>query len=572
MKNWRFLLLLALVPLLALMSSCSSDDSTTPEEEDTTAPIVTQVDPQQDDTNVPVGEGVTITFSEDMDPATANGNVLLSNGTITGFDWLDARTLGIGHTAWPEGTEITVTVQTGLTDEAGNDLAAAFAWSFWTTTTDVILQNTLPDDGATNVPLNSTVFLQFSEPMNGATLPGAISVTSPDKAMHAYTLDGNDESWTLTLDADLPASTPITVTVTTDALDEDGDPLATETSFSFTTGVAVDTTPPNLIAVEPADGSSIPTDTSYIRLIFDEPVDDDSLEPSMISGQLMFSMANQESPGVWSDNHTVFTVDLNAPLIPGAILAATFDSYADMYGNVNSTTIEWEVTVAGTADFFPVVDTYTMLYFGTWTDEPTKASGELFAATMYETKTDGEFWRWGFEGADMAHKSEEFPFVDYDRLKLTGSAVQFLGFHEEDDPVGKAETMDITFTPPVDLLRMPMVESSWSGTSTFSPVPVEGPTQVEYTITVHPGVFNIEHPGFHAKEDDTPPIVWLDCVKMTMEYELTDGVDIYEEGEDTIWYCPGVGPVRKMSLSTHDSDSYFTTLDLFMAGLEADFD
>ena len=44
MKNWRFLLLLALVPLLTLMSSCSSDDGTTPEEDDTTAPIVTQVD------------------------------------------------------------------------------------------------------------------------------------------------------------------------------------------------------------------------------------------------------------------------------------------------------------------------------------------------------------------------------------------------------------------------------------------------------------------------------------------------------------------------------------------------
>lgn len=570
MKNWRFLLLLTLVPLLTLMSSCSSDDGTTPEE-DTTAPIVTQVAPQQDETDVAVGEDVTITFSEDMDPTTATDNITLSEGTINGFNWTNAHTLEISHSDWTEGTEVTVTVGTDVTDTSGNGLETAFAWSFWTTTTDVILQNTLPDDGATDVPLNVTVFLQFSELMNGATLPGAISVTSPDKTTHAYTLGGEDADWTLTLDADLPASTLITVTVTTDALDIDGDPLAAETGFSFTTGDAIDTTPPNLISIEPTDGSIIPTDTSYLRLTFDEPVSDESLEPSMVSGQLVLSLADQENAGVWSDNHTVFTVDLSTPLIPGAVLAMTFDSYADMYGNVNNTNIEWEVTVAGTAEFFPVVDTYIMYYFGAWTDEPAKTSGEVRAITKYEVKTGGEFWRWNIEDAYKSAKMEEIPFEDYDRLKLTSSAVQFLGFHEEDDPVGKTEITDITFTPPIDLLRLPLVASSWSGTSTFSPVPVEGPTQVEYTITIHPGAFDIEHPGMGDEEDDSPPMFWLDCVKMTLEFEVSDGVDIYEEGEDTIWYCPGVGPVRKMSLSTHESDTYFTTLDLVWAGLEADF-
>jgi len=570
MKNWRFLLLLTLVPLIVVMSSCSSDDGTTPEE-DTTAPIFTQVNQHQDETGIAVNEVVTITFSEDMDPATAAGNITLSPGTITDLDWPNAHTLEIEHTDWAEGIKVTVTIGTDLTDEAGNNLAAAFAWFFWTTTTDVILQNTLPRDTDVNVPLNTQIFLEFSYAMNGATLPGAISVTSPDKTTHAYTLEGEYEDWTLTLDADLPGSTPITVTITTDAQAVGGEPLAAEASFGFRTGVTVDTTPPQLLDIEPESGLPIPTDTSYLRLTFDEPVDDDSLQPSMISGQLMLSMANQGNPGVWTDNHKVFTVGLNPPLTPGAVLAVTFDSFADMYGNVNNTTVEWEVTVAGTADYFPVIDTYIMYYYGTWTDEPAKSSGELRAVTKYEVKTGGEFWRYDIEDAYMSPKTDEIPFADYDRLKLTSTAVQFLGFHEEDDPGGKAEDTDITFNPPIDVLRLPLVASSWNGTSTFSPVPPMGPTQVEYTITVHPGVFDIESPSMDSKEDDSPPMFWLDCVKVTMEFEINDGVDLYEEGEDTLWYCPGVGPVRKMSLSTHGSDTDFTALDLVWAGLEADF-
>ncbi|MBU1495108.1 MAG: Ig-like domain-containing protein, partial [Actinobacteria bacterium] len=175
MKHWRILTLFALLPLLAMLASCSSDDTTTPDE-DTDAPVVVQVDPNQDETDVAVGEDVTIVFNEDMDPATADGNVTLSHGTITDLDWLDDKTLEVAHGDWPEGTEVTVTVGTGLADVAGNALAQAFAWSFWTWTNDVILQNTLPENGATGVPINTQVWLGFSRAMNGATLPGAITV------------------------------------------------------------------------------------------------------------------------------------------------------------------------------------------------------------------------------------------------------------------------------------------------------------------------------------------------------------------------------------------------------------
>ncbi len=562
MKNWRILTLLAMLALLTALASCS-DDPTTPAE-DTEAPLVITVVPNQNVTDVAVGEDVTVTFNENMDPASDDGNVTLSHSTINDFTWTDARTLVIDHSDWPEGTQVTVTLGTGLTDWAGNGLEEPFAWQFWTFTNDVLLQNTLPIDGAVDVPLNTQVWLEFSANMDGATLPGAITVTSPDKVEHAYTLDGDYESWTLTFDADLPASTLITVTITTAAEDLFDNPLAADTDFSFTTGDAADTTPPQLLSVEPASGTTIPASTSYIRMTFDEPVDDDSLQPSVVSGQFMLSMPDPDNVGVWSENHTVLTVGLAPPLTPGAVFYVEFDDFADMHGNVNTDGFTWEVNVEGTPDFMPVTDSFMMFYVGYWESFPVKDMGGLQVITKYEVKTGGEFWRWQADYYDYPRKYLEFDFYDYDRFKTTTSAIQFLGFHEGDPP-GKEN--DVTFNPPADWLKLPVTTQSWNGTSTFSPVPEDGPTQVAYGAEILSGVTDLEGPTMDDKQTDTT-IFWMACRTLVVDYTLSDGMETYVTGTDSIWFCPGVGPVRKVTESVEGGESYSTTLDLYWAGLE----
>ncbi|MFH1845372.1 MAG: Ig-like domain-containing protein, partial [bacterium] len=154
------LFILASYPFLT-SSSCESDP-TGPGNGDTDAPFVVQVSPIQNDTDVAVDATVTITFNEAMAAGSAAGHVTVSPGPVGALTWSDNKTLQVAHTNWPTGTQVTVTAGTGLTDAAGNGLAAAFAWSFWTATDAVILQNTMPVNGATGVPINSTVWLQFS--------------------------------------------------------------------------------------------------------------------------------------------------------------------------------------------------------------------------------------------------------------------------------------------------------------------------------------------------------------------------------------------------------------------------
>ena len=423
-----------------------------------------------------------------------------------------------------------------------------------------------PDDDATGVPINTTVWLQFSQDMDSGTLPGAITVTSPDKVDHAYTLDmlESDSECVLTFTDDLPASTLITVAVSTDAESSGGTPLADATSFSFTTGTNADLTPPQLISIEPADGASIGTDVSFFRMTFSEPIDDNTLNPAMISGQLMTAFTSMDQPGVWSENHTVITVGLRTPLIPGSIFRVEFVSFADVNGNVNDDGVEWQATVAGTAQFLPAIDGWAQYFEGYFIEEanPAKTSGELSALQVIEVKTGGEFWVWHAENYS-SYPAKDFPVMEvYDRMKLTSSAVQFLGFREMDD----MEPMDVTFTPPIDWLRLPVVTSTWSGTAA-----IDDTTGVDYTVAVLAGTYELPFGGMPGKQSDGPPISWLGCRKVTLHYEMSAGEYYSSTGNDTLWYAPGAGLVREINHEVQPERTYHADKSLIWAGFEADF-
>ncbi len=562
MSHFRTIALL-LAAMLVLVS-CSDDDPASPPADDTTAPLVVGVAPSQGHVDVDLDADVTITFSEDMDPTSAPGQVTFSHGTVSDTEWSDARHLVVEHTAWPAGTEITVTVGTGVTDAAGNGLAQAFTWSFWTWTDEVLLQATSPDDDDTGVPINTQIWLQFSEPMNGATLPGAITVTSADKAVLSYTLNGsaNDTEWTLTMDEDLPATTLITVAVTTAAQSGGGAPLAAAASFSFTTGAGADLTPPHLLSVDPASGTPIATDVAVVRLTFDEPILDTSLEPSLISGQFLYSLADQDNPGVWTENQTVFTIGLRTPLVPGAIFRVEFPSFADVHGNVNDDGFTWQVTVAGTAQHYPVRDGWVQYYAGTFEetgDNP--MSGVVEAITKIEVKTGGEFWNWYHETYLRSVDKSLPDFVEYDRLQTTTSAILMLGFHELRDDVA----VDSVFDPAVEWLRLPVATGTWSGTSTLT----QGAEtlDVDFTGTVLPGTFAVTIPGVR----DLMSQVWLGCRKVVLSHEVGDGITVFNAGTDTLWYAPGVGLVREHNFEEEEGRVRTADRTLLWTGHEDDW-
>lgn len=109
---------------------------------DTRPPRVSAVTPTQGQAAVPTGSSVTATFDEALDPLTVNtGSILLRDGAdnpIVGTVSYDAATRKAKLTPsspLPLGKSFTATVKSGtagVTDIAGNRLAADYSWTFST--------------------------------------------------------------------------------------------------------------------------------------------------------------------------------------------------------------------------------------------------------------------------------------------------------------------------------------------------------------------------------------------------------------------------------------------------------
>lgn len=107
---------------------------------DATPPTVISTSPVNGAIGVPHGSVVTVTFSEPMNAATINGfsillkefsNTVTVNGTVTYNSGTNTATFTPTNQL-DDGTDHTLTVTTGVTDVAGNPLAASYVSTFTT--------------------------------------------------------------------------------------------------------------------------------------------------------------------------------------------------------------------------------------------------------------------------------------------------------------------------------------------------------------------------------------------------------------------------------------------------------
>ena len=220
MKMTRLLpTLLCLALLTGGLAACSDSDSdpaTPPGDE--TAPQIIATSPVRLSGGNSVHDDIAVHFSEPMDPASADGNVTLTGGTLTGTTWESDRVLLIEHEAFDMETDINVNVGTGLADAAGNNLAEVYAFWFLTESTNLIVMGVSPGNTETGVAINTGITLRFSDYVY---MPEIIVwvflsddiVTEGDKANFTFLPEhlGNN-TYLLTPDGDLPTETRISPT------------------------------------------------------------------------------------------------------------------------------------------------------------------------------------------------------------------------------------------------------------------------------------------------------------------------------------------------------------------------
>jgi hypothetical protein len=206
---------------------------------------------------VALSTSVTATFNEAMSAASITpANVFLRDAggaSVAGTLNYNATTRvatfdPTGNLALSAGTVYTATVKGGaggVTDAAGNPLAADAVWSF--TTTAPVVSATVPASSATGVSRTANITATFNGPMNASTITGATfelrqgNASGPlvARAITTSTLSTGATRGILNPNSTLGALTTYTVIVrggATGVKTPTGAALSADRVWSFTTG------------------------------------------------------------------------------------------------------------------------------------------------------------------------------------------------------------------------------------------------------------------------------------------------------------------------------------------------
>lgn len=245
-----------------------------------------------------INSNLSVTFAENMDETT----VIAANFSLDSLDGPGGSSTGTvaGAFSYNDGTNIIsfnptallaaniwfrVTLDTNITDQTGNPLAADYTFEFQTEPAPFVT-STSPSDNTQFIAVNTNYSVVFSENMN---LPG--TVPDDEAVITFYDLSGptringtisyNSGTSTLTFNpaANLSASTEYTVTVIGSVADLTGNTLGSNNVLTFTTEP-----PTNIAATTPSNTAQYVEVNTDVTVTFAENMD----ETTVVSGNFSF--------------------------------------------------------------------------------------------------------------------------------------------------------------------------------------------------------------------------------------------------------------------------------------------
>jgi len=314
---------------------------------DIIAPEVLSTTPVDGAVNVSTGTVISVQFSEAMDELSIDADTIIvrdGETPIVGTVAVSGDTATFTpNTSLDTDTVFTATVSTLATDLAGNPLAAEFEWSF--TSEDTIapeVTSTTPEDGAVEVAPDVVISVEFSEAMDEETITSESFTVSDGDTPIVGTVAVSGDTATFTPDANLDTDTLFTVTVSTQATDLAGNPMADEFTWSFT---SIDTIAPEVTGSTPADGAIDVAPDTLISVQFSEAMDEESIDTGS------FTVSDGLTPIMGtvtlSGNTATFTPD--ADLDMETPFTATVNTQAtDLAGNPLAASFTWTFTTGDT--------------------------------------------------------------------------------------------------------------------------------------------------------------------------------------------------------------------------------
>jgi methionine-rich copper-binding protein CopC len=275
---------------------------------DLTPPVLNSSIPTADAGNVAITTALSLTFSEPMNvnslnlalaPDSDRGVPTWTNGDRT-------ATWSAPAADWASSTNYAITISG--TDVAGNPLGPttlAFTTATPADITPPTVVSSVPEQGNTGVPQNTTIEINFSEPVNQTATESAFSIPG---VTCAFTWNAARTLMVCRPTVLLLSAHTYQVTLGTGAVDDAGNPLAAAWNISFTTASMPDLTPPTVTATVPLN-NAIGVNRFAARNIETPIVVTFSEAMSQASVQGAFSVTSPAglNGGTFSWNHSVMT-------------------------------------------------------------------------------------------------------------------------------------------------------------------------------------------------------------------------------------------------------------------------
>ena len=216
-----------------------------------------------------------------------------------------------------------------------------------------------PANGATGVPINTTISAIFSEAMDATTVNNStIELRNSSSALITSTVSYNAATRTATLTPSSALANSIVYTATiksgaSGVKDVTGNALATDYSWPFTTE-AGDITPPTVTSVSPLNGATGVSSGANIVATFSEAVNTSTVTTTTFQ---LRDASNNLVPATVSTSGNQITLDPPSSLSGSTVYTATItggmSGVKDLAGNALVSNYSWSFTT-GTVTVQPV--------------------------------------------------------------------------------------------------------------------------------------------------------------------------------------------------------------------------
>ncbi|HEX6127588.1 MAG TPA: Ig-like domain-containing protein [Candidatus Limnocylindria bacterium] len=208
---------------------------------------------------------IEVEFSEPVQPETAEAAFRLAPAVPGEFSWSGAVMRFTPQQRLPLETEFSVRIEAGVTDPAGNRMAEPAAPFEFRTVGPPRVEETQPADGATGVPLDAEIVIRFNTLMDTASVEEVLRI----RPSIAFDPSWSAESLTLVPRGALRDGTHYVISISADARDSAGNPMADAFSFAFESAPA----PIEPAVLVPAPGAEGVAPMTPIAIFFDREID-----------------------------------------------------------------------------------------------------------------------------------------------------------------------------------------------------------------------------------------------------------------------------------------------------------